>query len=182
MEPDGDLASCSRCGTSEYARRRPLFVVTGASGSGKSTVRSPLSAELTECEVFDVDWLIDPIGRVSAPGPTDWAALRDSWLHVAHGVAQSGRATVLLGTVMPEQLDELPGRRWISAVHFAVLDCSDAQRRRRLEARPPWRERAVEEHIAFAGHLRRTIPTGFTTDGSPAEAAQAIARWVRAQL
>jgi hypothetical protein len=39
------------------------------------------------CAVFDVDWLIDPLGRASGDGQVDWAAFRDTWLHVAHGVA-----------------------------------------------------------------------------------------------
>lgn len=34
MQPEGNLAVCPDCRSSELAWRLPLFVVTGASGSG----------------------------------------------------------------------------------------------------------------------------------------------------
>jgi len=111
-----------------------LFVVTGASGSGKTTVYPHLVAALRECVVFDVDWLLDFFGQACAPGPINWPAFRDAWLSVAHGVAQGGRHTVLLGPLMPEQLRHAAGRRWVTDIHFAVPDCSDDVRRARLGA------------------------------------------------
>ncbi|GAA2368288.1 hypothetical protein Cme02nite_27620 [Catellatospora methionotrophica] len=156
LEPTADVAVCSRCGWTEPGRREPLYVVTGASGSGKSAIFAPLAAALPDCVVFDVDWLIDPM---KATGSLDWDAFRDAWLSVAHGIAQGRRSTVLLGPLMPEQLVGLPSRRWIGPVHFAVLDCTDEQRRARLDARPSWREHAIGEHLAFAAQLRRTIST-----------------------
>jgi hypothetical protein len=117
-----------------------LFVVTGASGSGKTTIYPHLVAVLRECVVFDVDWLLDSFGRACAPGPINWPAFRDTWLSIAHGVAQGGRHTVLLGPLMPDQLSHAAGRPWVTDIHFAVLDCSDDVRRARLAARPPWRE------------------------------------------
>src|SRR5205085_2810852 len=136
MAPRDDLAVCPVCGASEMARRLPLFVVTGASGSGKTTVFPHLVAALPECLVFDVDWLIGPFERACEFGEVDWPALRDAWLSVAHGAAQSGRHTVLLGPFTPAQLEELPGRRWVGDLRFAVLDCADEARRARLTARP----------------------------------------------
>jgi hypothetical protein len=166
MRPQGDLAQCPACGSTERALRLPLFVVTGASGSGKTTVHPYVVAALPDCVVFDVDWLIDPFEAASRP--INWAALRDAWVSVAHGVAQGGRHTVLLGSFMPEQLLDTPARKWVADIHFAVVDCDDDVRRARLSARPPWRERAIERHISFAAHLRRTVPVVIPTDDSPA--------------
>ena len=178
--PDGDRAVCPAGHYSEPARRLPLYVVTGASGAGKSTIFPFLAAELPECAVFDVDWLIDPIGVVCAPEPINWVAFRDAWLSVAHGVAQGGRATVLLSTFMPEQLEDLPARRWITDVHFALLDCTDAARVRRLKSRPSWRDQNTDRQLSFAAYLRTQISTVLQTDdASPATTASAIAEWVR---
>jgi len=80
---------------------------------------------------------------------------------------------------MPEQLAPLPARRWITDVHFAVLDCTDQARRARLAARPPWRQRAIEDHIAFAVYLRTIVPVLIPADGSPADTAELVAEWVR---
>ncbi|MFG2044184.1 hypothetical protein [Dactylosporangium sp. NPDC048998] len=183
MAPRGDLAVCPDCGAAEPARRLPLFVVTGASGSGKTAVFPHLVAELPDCLVFDADWLIGPFERACEFGEVDWPAFRDAWLSFAHGAAQSGRHTVLLAPFMPAQLDDLPGRRWVGELHFAVLDCADDVRTARLAARPRWRERAIERHLGFAAHLRGGVGAIVRTDdGTPAESARRVADWVRSRI
>jgi hypothetical protein len=178
--PDGDTAVCPAGHYSEPAKRLPLYVVTGASGAGKSAIFPFLAAELPEYAVFDVDWLIDPLSAASAPEPIEWIAFRDAWLSVAHGLAQGGRATVLLSTFMPEQLEDLPARRWISDIYFALLDCPDATRVRRLNRRPPWRDHDTDRQLSFAAYLRKHIPTVVRTDDvTAATSASAIAGWVR---
>ncbi len=180
MVPDPPIARCPRCGSAEQARTAPLFVVTGASGSGKTAIFPHLVDALPDYAVFDVDWLIDPLGRMRDGRPMDWDNFRDTWLSVAHGIAQSGRSTVLLGPFLRTQLDPLPARQWVGPIHVAVLDCADAARRVRLECRPPWRERKIDEHIDFARHLRAAADIVVRTDDvGPSETAAEVAAWVR---
>jgi hypothetical protein len=164
-----------------------LFVVTGASGSGKTTVLPHLLACLPEFVIFDVDWLIDPVARASAPRPVDWDALRDTWLTIAHGAAQGGRPTVLLGSIVPGQFDGLPARRWVSDIHFAVLYCPYDVLRTRLAARPAWRGSDIDEHVRFAAALRRLVDTALVdtvidTTGTPEQTALRVAGWVRGRI
>lgn len=181
-----DTAVCGRCGAVSAVRKRQLFMVVGASASGKTTVLPDLIAALPECAVFDVDWLIDPMTRASLPDPVDWASFRATWLAVAHGLAQGGRSTVLLGPFIPENLEGLPERQWITDIRFALLDCADDVRRSRLEARPRWRERNIDEHLAFAAHLRGPAnldgPTIRTDLMPPGDVARDLAAWVRSHL
>jgi hypothetical protein len=182
MVPEHGVARCPNCGaTDAAAARQPLFVVVGASGSGKTTIFPELLGCLAgECAVFDVDWLIDPLRRGAHDGEIDWPSFRDTWLHVAHGVAQNGLPTLLLGPFIPEHLDELPGRAWIGDIHYLVLDCPDDELRRRIEARPAWRARDIDAQTAFARWLRTNLtPVINTTRFSPAEVAEAVAGWVR---
>lgn len=181
MVPDERGALCPRCGGIDpTARQRPLYVVTGASGAGKTTLLPLLLERLAgSVVVFDVDWLIDPLRRGSSDAQVDWESFRDTWLHVAHGVAQSGLATVLLGPFFPEQLDSLPGREWVTDIHYLVLDCPDDERRRRIEARPPWRARDVDEQITFGRWLRTNLPDVLDTSATtPADAADAVVAWI----
>jgi hypothetical protein len=181
MEPaDGGVAICPVCGSVDRAAtRQPLLVVAGASGSGKTAVFPHLAARLSaECLVFDADWLIDPLG--GDVRTLEWSVLRDIWLHVAHGIAQNGRPTMLLGSFVPGQLEALPGRRWIGDIWWLLLDCDDDERRRRIDARPAGRTHDIEPQIEFGRRLRAEIPTTVdTTTGSPAGAAEHIARWAR---
>jgi hypothetical protein len=100
-------------------------------------------------------------------------------LAVAHGVAQSGMPTVLLGPFIPGHLGELPARRWIGDIHFLVLDCPDQVRRIRISARPPWRSQHTGEQVEFGRGLRRNIADHIdTSTGTPEYTAAAISSWI----
>jgi hypothetical protein len=184
MEPRHGRAVCPECGREDDAAVGPLFVVTGASGSGKTTVLAPLARRLQgRCVTFDADLLMDAAGALSAGQPVNWPAFRDVWLAVAHGVAQSGLPTVLLGPFIPGHLQDLPARRWIGDIHFLVLDCPDDLRRTRISARPPWRRRDTEEQVEFGRWLRRNIADRIdTSSGNPEGTAAAIAAWIDGHL
>jgi Ni2+-binding GTPase involved in maturation of urease and hydrogenase len=62
MEPRDGRAVCPECGrTGDAAVLAPLFVVAGASGSGKTAVLAPLARRLRgRCATFDGGLLMDP--------------------------------------------------------------------------------------------------------------------------
>jgi hypothetical protein len=184
MEPHDGLARCPVCGRTDDAGLAPLFVVTGASGSGKTAIFAPLARLLAgRCVTFDVDLLLDAAGALSGDEPIRWPAFRDAWLSVAHGVAQAGAPTVLLGPLLPDHLVDLPARRWIGDIHFLLLDCPDELRRERLGARPAWRGRDIEAQSEFGRRLREVIGDRVDTSiGGPQDTAAAVAVWVLAHL
>lgn len=185
MEPAGDQAQCPVCGSrADGGARAPLFVVTGASGSGKTSIMAPLARALAaDCVTFDADILIDAAGELSGSQPINWSAFHAALLAVAHGVAQSGRATVLLAPVGPGTLESLPARRWIGDIRYLVLDCPDDVRRQRMAARPPWRSHDVEEQVSWGSWLRANVPDRVdTSQGTPADAAAEVTGWVVGHL
>jgi len=76
MVPERGIARCPSCGDVDpVAVTRPLFVVTGASGAGKTTIFPELLGRMAGwCAVFDVDWLIDPLVRAAKDGKIDWSS------------------------------------------------------------------------------------------------------------
>lgn len=64
-------------------RKLPLFIVTGASGSGKTFVIKELRRILPDFDIFDPDHLVEFIGH-------DWEKVRNIWLRVARNIAQGG--------------------------------------------------------------------------------------------
>jgi hypothetical protein len=186
MSPAAGIARCDTCGAEDAAAvLEPVFIVCGASGSGKTTILPELlRAVRGECIVFDVDWLGDPFSRHPGAGSaSQWPVIRDVWLHVAHGVAQNGLPTLLLGPFIPEHLENLVGRRWVGDIHYLVLDCPEDERIRRLQSRPQWRLRDVDDQLAFAGWLRRNLSPVVNTSGmTPAAVADEVAAWMRTLL
>ena len=171
---------CLRCGSQSWLPALPLFVVTGASGAGKSTIAGPLRSLLHGCLVIEADVIL----HVAALG---WDTWRNTWLQLAHAAALGGQPTVLTGALTPDQLECLPGRKLIGSIHFALLDCPDDVMADRLRARPAWRESSspakVTEHQRFAAWLRARITPSFdTSTTSAAEVADGVAAWVQALL
>jgi hypothetical protein len=185
MLADRGTARCPACGRIDAgAATMPLFAVAGASGSGKTAIFTPLARLLGgRCVTFDVDVLLDSAGALSGGRPIDWAAFRAAWLAIAHGVAQGGLPTLMLGPLIPAHLEELPGRQWVGEIHYLLLDCADDVRRRRIEARPPWRARDINEQLDFARWLRDHIADQVDTgSGTPDDAAAAVAAWTLGRL
>jgi hypothetical protein len=173
------VACCPRCGWERQLPRRPLFVLTGASGAGKTTVAESLAGRLEGCAVFDVDLTL----HVAALG---WDVWRNTWLQLAHAVGMNGQATLLCGSVTAAQVAGLPARMLVGPVHEAVLDCPDDELVRRLSARPTWRGSTKEwiaEQVRYAGVLRSEASRGFDTNRMGPEAVAAgVANWVHGAL
>ena len=93
----------------------------------------------------------------------------DDGLSVAEGLASGGLLTVLLGPLSPYHFEHLPRTGWVRSIHFFLLDCSGAVRRERLEARPPWRERQIDEQIRWSAWLREDMQGADT--GHPVQLA-----------
>ncbi|WP_342551365.1 AAA family ATPase [Paenibacillus sp. FSL R7-0652] len=156
--------------------KRPLFVITGASGTGKTTVSSHVRKLLPEFDVFDMD-IIDNV---------DWQIAKENWLRVAYSISLSGRGTILCGTMVPENIASSKYIDQFDQVHYVNLHCDDHVREARLQARG-WNEDAIEDHRNFANWLLQHAGTAFnpamptidTTDLSSEEAAKQIERWVR---
>lgn len=179
-DPRAHLLRCRCCGTESRLPVLPLFVVTGASGTGKTAITEPLRPLLPGCLVFETDVIL----HVAALG---WDTWRNTWLQLAHAVALGGQATVLTGSFTPDQLEHLPARKLVGPIHFALLDCPDDVLAGRLRARPAWRgtssEAKITEHQRFAAWLRASITPCFdTSTASAADVAGQIAAWVRARL
>jgi hypothetical protein len=150
VDPAGPDAICPFCGHRHRFRQLPLFVVTGASATGKSAVCLSLPQAVPECVTLECDVLWRPEFDDSQDGYRDF---RNLWLRLAKNIGQSGRPVVLCGSAIPEQYESCPERRYFTVIHYLALVCEDGQLSRRLMARPDWRGTSrpdyVERMLAF---------------------------------
>lgn len=190
VAPDGASAICPGCSHAHPFRRLPLFVLTGASGAGKTAVCLRLPSLLPECVVLETDILLG-VGLPAWEDPV--YGYWEMWLRLAKNIGQSRRPVLLGGTVLPEHLENSPERRYVGRIHYLALVCDDTLLRHRLAERPAWRASHqpvfVERMIQFnhwleenAASLDPPLTLLDTSTLSLEQTADAVARWVRAFL
>lgn len=134
---EGAAFLCTKCGYRQEFVKLPLFVITGASGAGKSTVALYLAHRLSEFVVLEVDTFLQcaPLNH-----ETDYREFRDYCLRVAREIMQHGHPIVLVGSATPGQYESCPNAGFFSEIVYCALVATPAVIAQRLEARPDWRE------------------------------------------
>lgn len=190
IDPSGPFAVCPHCHYAHPFVRQPLFVLTGASGAGKTTTGLALSPQLSEAVVLEGDTLWDP----AFDTPKDnYRRYREICLRLAKNIGQSGRPVVLVGTAIPEQFEDLPERRYFSTIHYLALVCDHHILAARLQRRPAWRAASspefIEKMLDFNSWLKENASSNIppislydTSNRSVDESVMHTARWIRQYL
>lgn len=163
----------------------PLFIVTGASGVGKTTVMQELRTMMPDFDVFSTD--NDQFG--STGDKLEYQDRYNILLHFARFVAMSNRGTIICGTFMPWDAQKCDVYQSFGQVCFINLHCDDATRRHRLtnrEDRAIWNDEMLKKHQEFAQWLldnaeiayNPPMPIFDTTAASPHEVAKQIKEYV----
>jgi predicted kinase len=152
IDPAGPYAICPECRYPHPFLRLPLLVVSGASGTGKSTVCNHLTGRTQTAVLLDSDIL----WRAEFNNPeNDYRDFFETWLRVCKNISQSGRPVVLFGAGMgvPDNLEQCVERRYLSKIHYLALTCDDEILAQRLRQRPAWRDTGdqayIDEHVRF---------------------------------
>jgi hypothetical protein len=190
IDASGPFAICPNCGYAHPFLQLPLFLITGPSGAGKTTVCLELLPLLHQCVILESDILW---GAVPATPENNYQDYRNLWLRVAKNVGQSGRPVVLCGTAIPEQFEACPERRYFSTLHYLALVCDDQLLRERLKQRPAWRLSSSPESIETMIQLNHWLKEHASTTSPPMtlldtshrsirETVRDIAQWIRFRL
>lgn len=154
------------------AEKKPIFLITGASGSGKTTIIPELLKQCSEYIILDLDAIYGPI--------KEWALIKNVWIHFAKQISMNGRTTILCGTFMPEEYDAVDLKDYFKP-YFIGLYCDDRTRELRLRARG-WSEELIKSHKEFNDWILNNAETAFkpsmplinTTSTNPSEVTKKI--------
>jgi 2-phosphoglycerate kinase len=183
----GEAVAVCRCGHVQEFRPGPLFLVGGASGTGKSTVLHGLAMRELPVVALDGDILWREEFRTQVG---EWAEI---WLRMAKNIGLAGKPVMLFaaGLVVPENVESRIERRYFSTVHRLALTCDDDVLAARLRSRPAWRRAAdphvLDDQLQFNRWLRdngheQGIALVDTTSISVAEARDGVLDWVRRRM
>jgi adenylate kinase family enzyme len=184
--PEGAYAVCPSCGYQHKFIRLPLFVLTGASGVGKTTTCLSLAATVKDFVVMESDILWRD--EFNQPA-TDYRDYRETWLRVCKNISQAGTPVILCGAGVPAQFEECVERRYFSDIHYLALVCDDEVLASRLRSRPAWRgssdDEYIKEHVTFnrwlkdnAQNTRPPMALLDTSEIATDESVEGVERWV----
>lgn len=184
---DGETVVCPECGHERTFVRSPLCIVTGAAGTGKSTVRRRLAGEIDAVLLED-----DGIAHEDCTFDEE-AEFNEYVLRICRTVAQSSVPPVLFttGLGVPENVESLTNRRYFGESHYLALTCDPEVQTERLRDRPGWEgsgywadiDRQVEFNEWFLAEADDLgIETLDTTATEPSETTRGVAQWLRGRL
>jgi hypothetical protein len=190
IDPRGPFAICPSCGYPHRFVQLPLFVLSGASGSGKTAIGLTLATALPECVTMESDILW---GAIPATAEDNYQGYRNTWLRVAKNIGQGGRPVILVGTALPDQFERCAERRYFTELHYLALVCEGDILARRLRTRPGWRQSGtrafLDNMLAFNAYLRANagmltppMATVDTSHASSDESAATVIEWIKQRL
>jgi len=189
IDPTGPDAICPSCGHRQRFRRLPLFILTGASATGKTAICRGLVDLLPECVVLESDIL----WAKEFADPSQWPRYRNLWLRLCVNIHQAGRSVVLCGSATPDQFEACSERRYIGAIHYVATVCHEDELVRRLRDRPSWRDSAdpstLETMSCFNHWFWERAPDDEppialldTTHSTVEESTRWVATWIKGRL
>ena len=190
IDPSGPFAICPECGYKHSFKQLPLLMVSGASGSGKTTICQKLLGRCDQVVLMESDILWRP--EFNTP-ETRYRDFFEPWLRIAKNISQSGRPVVLFGagTGVPENIEHLIERRYFSSVRYLELVCSDEALTGRLLSRPEWRSTTepafitaqIEFNHWFKNYSGKPPVTLIdTTDAPIEETTNKVLEWIEGNL
>ena len=184
---EGPYAICANCGFRYKFIQSPLFILTGASGVGKSTVCLELAAKMKDVVVMESDIL--PHAEFDEAA-TNYREYRETWLRVCKYISQAGKPVVLCGVGEPTQFEQCIERRYFSELHYLALICDAQTLVSRLRDRPPSRgssdDECIKEQVVFNRWLLNNAQNSEprmtlldTSELTVGETVKKVERWVR---
>jgi adenylate kinase family enzyme len=186
IDPEGAYAVCPECDHRHKFVRLPLFVLTGASGVGKTTMCLALAARANDLVAMESDILWrDEFNQPE----TNYRNYRELWLRVCKNISQAGKPVILCGTAVPAQFEQCVERRYFSNIFYLALVCDDEVLVSHLRNRPAWRTSSTNEYIKDQVVFNRWLKDNAlsteppmavldTTEITVDQSAEAVMRWV----
>ncbi len=179
--------TCPKCSHTWDYKKLPLFIVTGASGVGKSTTVHTLQQMSREFVCLESDMLYSIMPHET---PGDYMAQTEAMMAFSRDVMQCGKPAVWSRAGNIQMLPNAYGMRFFSGIFVLALTAGEAELRRRMTegrgiADSEWIQRSVDYDRYFSEHDNIEGVYYDTLDVSKLtvqEAARELERWALGKL
>ena len=168
-------------------KKLPLFIITGASGVGKSTMCEQLFRNESDYIVMESDLLWNETYNTPED---DYHAYRELWLNVCSNISQIGKPVVLCGYAPPKQVESCKARSSFSDIFYLAVFCDEEKLERRMRTvrgvtDENWLKSSLHFNRWLIENARKTNPNIKLLDTSaltPKEAAQIADIWIHESI
>ncbi len=157
-----------------------LFIITGASGAGKTALIPFLQKQIPDkFKIYDFDEILRPFD-----GTDEWALeVIDKMMQLTDKNRKDGFSTIVAGLIRPFQVEKIVPHYGINNIKLLLLDITTEERARRLTERGDTMELIgdIEEHEGFRSWINEArYPSEVidTSDKKPEEVAREISNWI----
>ncbi len=165
-------------------RKQALYIISGASAVGKTSLCELLFQEETSYIVLDSDLLWD--SYYDTP-EDDYHVFRTVWMRVCASISQIGLPVVLCGCAIPQQFEAKVERELFTDIHYLAVVCSDENLRSRMEegrkiSDQAWIQSSLDFNRWLQDNASNTSPPIRlldTSDLTPVEAAAEVDAWIK---
>ena len=126
---DKELITCPNCGYSWTFQKKPLFILTGCSGVGKTTTAHELMRNTSDMIVMDADFFYNLMPHETQE---DYYQQIEKMEELSKNITQAGKPVIW---TMAGNLDKLNGvynRRFFSEIYCLALVCGEETLRQRM--------------------------------------------------
>ncbi|WP_286082425.1 hypothetical protein [Parablautia intestinalis] len=163
--------------------KQPLFIITGASCVGKSTLCEQLFLHEKDYIVMESDLLWNDMYNTPED---DYCAYRRLWMRMCANISQIGKPVVLCGCAIPKQFENQPEREMFSDIYYLAAVCRDEVLEDRMRnGRKVNEEGWIKSSLDFNNWLKQNadktsprITLLDTTNLSPSQAAGIADSWI----
>ena len=162
-------------------KKLPLFIITGASGVGKSTACEVLFQNESEYIVLESDLLWHDV--YNEPDE-NYRKYRELWLRVCANISQIGKPIILCGCAVPEQFDVCEEKELFTKIYYLAIVCDDVILENRMkEGRKITDINWIKSSIDFNKWIKENSEKQnmYIVDGSelsPEQTAEIIDKWI----
>ena len=166
-------------------KKLPLFIISGASGVGKSTLCEVLFQKEIDYIVLESDILWNEIYNTPED---DYHIYRKIWMQLCANISQIGKPVVVCGCAVPKQFKILPEKSLFSNIYFLAIVCNDAALENRMRSgRGISDEGWITSSLQFNNWLRKNGKDNdiVLLDNSEIplnESAEIVDKWIKSKI
>lgn len=184
------IAICPNCSYEKQFLMLPLFILLGASTSGKSTVYLNLVGKQSLALPVEGDIL----WRREFDTPENgYHEFRELWLRVCKHISQGGKPMFLTQCGEPIMFEACVERRYFSKLHYLALVCDEDVLKERLVARQKQQnytnKKFIADHIEYNRWIKENdnqtqprIDIIDTTSASVEDTVEGVIEWLKGKL